>query len=81
MPWCVTNAYRVNASRKSFAQNHDIWTDFLVVHSQAPAGPCQAGLHLIINPQHLGKTQRTRVVVSKPHCSRRHSPRFGLLDP
>ncbi|TNN83727.1 hypothetical protein EYF80_005903 [Liparis tanakae] len=58
-----TKAYRVNASRKSFAQNHDIWTDFLVVHSQAAAGPRQAGLHLISNPQHLGKTQSTR-----PEC-------------
>lgn len=53
------NAYRVNSSRKSFSQNHHIWTDFFVVHSQPPAGPCQACLHLISNPQHLDKTQRT----------------------
>lgn len=50
------NAYRVNSSRESFAQNHHIWTDFLVIHSQPSAGSRQARLHLISNPQHLDKT-------------------------
>lgn len=50
------NAYRVNSSRESFAQNHHIWTDFLVINSQPSAGSCQARLHLISNPQHLDKS-------------------------
>uniref|UniRef100_A0A3Q3GK56 Uncharacterized protein n=1 Tax=Labrus bergylta TaxID=56723 RepID=A0A3Q3GK56_9LABR len=42
---------KVRSSRKSFAQNHYIWTDFFMVYSQPPAGPRQACLHLISNPQ------------------------------
>lgn len=47
------DAYRVNSSWKSFAQNHHIWMHFLVVYSETPPGPRQACLHLISNPQHL----------------------------
>lgn len=55
----------VDSSRQSFAQNHQIWTDPLVVHSQTPAGPGQARLHLVSDPQHLDESQRTSAVTSK----------------
>lgn len=48
--------YRVGSSRKSFAQQHDVGADFLVVHSQPAAGPRQPRLHLISDPENLGKT-------------------------
>lgn len=60
------NAYRVHSSRKRFTQNHEIWTDLLVVDSQAPAGPCQACLHLIGNPQHLDQTQDFSSILKAP---------------
>lgn len=51
------DAYRVNSTRQSFAQQHYVWTHFLMVYSQTSAGPCQTRLYLISNPKHLHKTQ------------------------
>lgn len=47
---------RVSSSRESFAKQHYIRADFLVVHSQPAARPCQSRLHLISNPENLDKT-------------------------
>lgn len=47
---------RVSSSRESFAKQHYIRADSLVVHSQPPARPPQSRLHLIGNPENLDKT-------------------------
>lgn len=47
---------RVSSSGESFAKQHYIRADFLVVHSQPAARPRQSRLHLISNPENLDKT-------------------------
>lgn len=49
--------YWVSSSRKSFAKQHYIWADVLVVHGQSAARPRQSRLHLIGNPENLEKTK------------------------
>lgn len=63
---------RVSSSRESFAKQHYIRADFLVVHSQPAARPCQSRLHLISNPENLDKTM-SLVLISQqalhPYCN------------
>lgn len=61
--------YRVDSSGQSFAQNHHVWADLLVVHGQPPAGPRQARLHLVVDPQDLDPNRSFSGVPPNPGCS------------
>lgn len=58
--------YWVSSSRESFAKQHYIWADFLVVHSQSAACPRQSRLHLIGNPENLDETKCLNSYIPRP---------------